>query len=640
MPTFAAGVGPGTYVQVDFEPAAQVLPTTFVTALIGKTSLDKPTTKTLLRNDASLFTVDLNTDGSVAAGVSEATEGRRRDLLDTVDDVSLDTNGDPLVSSIIDVTGAQRLEGVDGEWVAMKTGALSTDKVHIEWIARYRSSPGLNTITSLNDSPIVVAAAGAGFVTELARITEEDGWTNQTNFPNATDGDHTVTLARDGAGVYSLQLDLTTAVTITAGTGFFEGQIGVGANTVKFRLDRDRLSSLGLTVSNSFTNNVAITTSGPAAGSSVAGGAYDVDNFGTQYAVGYQKPKDADDLDPVTFDNIRAAQGFHGALVATSTTDSLSFGVVPYFRAGGGPVVLAPMRDILIDPTDGFDLTNDAGYVSAVEDALEALEEVAEVTCIVVLSPTETGSFRPGILSAVKSHVLTMGILTAAKPRMGIMGARANTVTEAVFTNNARALGESHLFYVAPATAPLTTGGSTKLGDGSSIAAAVAGIHSNPSIHAGLNISGRSVTVFDDIADPFTDAQKNRMGEINGVCVISKKSGTPTIRHFVTSVAGSSSPLLVEGKVTRLEIDLRKALQQMLDAVLVNTPFIRGEAENRARSFINQYFQQRQADQVISRGEIIKVAQNPTEPRQLDIEVAVQPVFDLNWISLKITLQV
>ena len=106
-PTFAPDyTEPGTYTQVILEPTPVALTPAFVTALIGRTSSDKPATTEILRNEVNdiFFEIDQLTRvikaGVDSIGGSAVVEPPRMDLLKVVlvqgDISSIDTITDEL----------------------------------------------------------------------------------------------------------------------------------------------------------------------------------------------------------------------------------------------------------------------------------------------------------------------------------------------------------------------------------------------------------------------------------------------------------------------------------------------------------------------------------------------------------------
>jgi hypothetical protein len=636
--TFAPGyVRPGTYVEVKFAPTPNVIVPPFITALIGRTSSSKPATTTLIRNAADGTRVFFDNDGFVASGV-DADEFIRRDFVDTYDNVAK-SSGVVVLSSVIDSLGTGHLKGSSESWVSFNSGVTASDTVYVEWVAKYYIPAATGGVFS--------GSMSSGQLVSIAGVTQEDqtvggvSFSDQTTEISAVDGDHVMVLTNT-AGTYTLAWDGgTPSAGFISTDPVFEAVLdgSPSQGQIKVLVDPSKVAALGLAPSSSATNIVRVSTAGPASGTSTVTGAYSVGNHGVSFTLAYGKPKTSVDFASRRWDDITALQSFHGVIDASTGTDYLSLGALPYFTAGGGPVFAVPLKDkaitgISTDP----DLTNDSGYVEAVRQALELLESEDEVACVIVLSPTEpagNGNFRPDILNYVKSHCINMSSTSKRKPRMAVLGAVANETNESVFISAAQALSTNRVVYLAPATATLNAGGRTFTVDGSTMAAALAGIMSRPDINAGEPISGKPFDAFSDVPDPFTETQKNRMAAA-GTTIIEKQGGATKVRHFLTT--DPSNVLLSEAKVTRIEIDYRKTIVQALDAVMINTRFT-PSVIGTLKSIIGQISDSKVTAQVINDFRIIKVAVNPIEPRQLDVEIAIQPTLDLNWIFIQATFQ-
>jgi hypothetical protein len=640
-------VKPGTYVNVVFQNRPPSSPPPFVAALIGRTSADKPTSKTLVRNSVPSQTVTYDPDTNVITVTSgDVDETARRDILQT-DDSDITSLG---ANSILtdDVSFQQYFWGYEADWVRADAAPL---KAYIEWILDYG-------VVAVGTSPIFAGKANAGtFIIQLARATGDPNFVDSvftTECPPVSldEGLHNTSggfRLNKAAAVYTLAIDGGTPVTITTG-----GQAITGADSVvrhrytvsqavgkdvEILVDRTQLlATFGTLPDADYDNNVTLITRGPLAGT--GSDPLNIRTIGTKYDIAYKVNKALSDFVPVAFDNLADLQEFHGTTIdATTKNDALSVGAAPYFSQGGLTVYTVPLKDKVLLGTDGYDLDEPtgSGYVAAVEDALTLLEDVAIVSMILPLSPSEPingGNYRPGILNAVLSHVNRMSAIAMGKPRMSIMGARAGTTDENVFITAATTMSSNRIVYMAPATASLAIGSVTKIVDGSLIASAVAGILSS-GVNAGEPISSKQLTAFIDIPDPFTRVQKDRIGGTYGVTVVEKDNGASVIRHFLTT--NPSSSLTAEGKITVIEIDVRRSLEAGLNATLINTRLVNGQTIGSARTIIGLILNQKIAVQIINAFEIIKLEKDPLEPRQLNVELAIRPVFDLNWIYIKAT---
>ena len=389
---------------------------------------------------------------------------------------------------------------------------------------------------------------------------------------------------------------------------------------------------------------ITITTAGPRVG---YGGSLGVvpppGTEGTKYTVNYRYAKQVSDLKPQLFTSLNALQEVHGTIDVNTTNDSLSYGAALYFSEGGGSLYTMPLRSKEIDPL-GYDLSINASFEAAVAEALIALENVADVCNVVVLSPTEPdgatvhpGTFRSQIFSNLKGHCNRMSTITEAKPRMAITGARANTINPEKFIAGGEAGLDRHMVYLAPATASVSISGKTFLADGSSIAAALAGILSNPAYNAGEPITKKQITAFASIPDPFTREDKNIIAG-KGVTVIEQQLGGPTVRHFLST--DMRLVLSQEAKVMRIEIDIRRSLKIALDSTLIGTRKISGETVATAGLIVSSVLNGKKAVGVIERFLPPDVHFDAAEPRQLDIDVLIKPTLDIDWIKITATFTV
>jgi hypothetical protein len=360
--------------------------------------------------------------------------------------------------------------------------------------------------------------------------------------------------------------------------------------------------------------------------------------------VRYQTKKTVSDFVPQRFDSLADVQALHGTVDASTPNDHLAVGAEVYFNEGGQSVWIVPLKDaLIIGSTDGYDLDESTGsrYVAAVQAALLQLENVAEVGMVVPLSPTEAmgaGNFRPGILNAVLSHVNKMSAVTEAKPRMAMLGALAGATQESVFTGTASMANSNRIVYMAPASATLQINGLTRVVDGSVIAAALAGILSS-GINAGEPILHKQLTSFIDIPDPFTRTQKNRIAETFGVTIIEKQNGAFVVRHFLTT--NTTTSLMAEAKVTIIAIDVSRSLKAGLDATVIGMRQVGSTTISTVRKMIGMILDGKVSARIIEpQYEIVSVAQDPNEPRQLNARIGVIPVLDVDWIYCDVTFQI
>jgi hypothetical protein len=224
-----------------------------------------------------------------------------------------------------------------------------------------------------------------------------------------------------------------------------------------------------------------------------------------------------------------------------------------------------------------------------------------------------------------------MNAQTGGKPRMAILGARANTTNEKTFTESAAYAKSENVVYVAPGTATKTINGFTKLLNGSTISAALAGICSDPQYNAGEPITGKAFTMFDSIVDPFSGRlQRNRVAQA-GVCLIETIDGTTQVRHFLST--DQTSKLTGEAKVAKIKIDTRRVVRQTLNATVINRR-MSNETVSLAASLLGTVLSQKVRDGVINAYNIVSILINSVDPTQLDVSVEIKPTLDLDYVNV------
>lgn len=650
-PSFAPSyVGPGTYTKVTYQNVPPTALPPFVTALIGRTSGDKPTTATLVRNAVAsqILIVDTTTGVISISSTPDLDETMRRDRLtdDNTSIVTLDNT-----SVIVDgETFQQYFNGFDNDWVRTDVSA----KTYIEWITDY----GVKTVST---APIFIGKAGVGSLPILlARAATDPLFATPATVVPVTIPDGVaifrlsltfavnpgpctaalLSVKGPGATTFSTPQSVLAGGEISIldnGTGGSSGLVRVRVDNAKFTLAN--FPNVGVLPVN-YDNTVTLSTHGPRIGTATV--PTDQRALGSKYDLSYQAVKTISDFVPQAFDSLAILQAIHGAVGLNTAVDFLSVGAYPYFNEGGQTVYTVPLKDKdIVGTTDGYDLdeSTGVGYTAAVEDALVQLENIADVTLVIVLSPSEAigaGNFRPGILNAVLSHVNRMSSTPSRKPRMAILGAVAGATNESIFSGTASAARSPRIVYLAPSTATLQLSGFSKIADGSTIAAALAGILSS-GIDAGEPIMKKRFVSFVDIPDPFTLTQKNRLAGTYGLTIIEKVGGVPTIRDFLTTDV--TNTLTANGKVTILEIDIRKSLQSTLDATVIGTRLVGQESLGEIRRMVQFVLERKRTAQIIKSGEIVNITIDPTVPDQVNVDVRVVPVFDTKWVYVNTVFQ-
>jgi hypothetical protein len=491
--------------------------------------------------------------------------------------------------------------------------------------------------TPATDKLFAGAAGDDNTVIQLARGTADEQFATPASVTPTTLSEgvgHVITLTFDGATTYTVTLDGGTPIVMvspTAGT-FVEGALtgaGLFAGEIAWaRVNVDAMSAM-ITTGTTYTNNIQVITRGPRIGTAVTG--VDQEAYGGVYAMEYNVKKTIADFVPALFDNHADVKTYHGAITDAMSTDYLSWGSKPYFDMGGNTVYIVPLKDYSILGTgyEIYDLSTDGGYQAAIEDALELLKDIPEVTCVLPLAPVEK-NYRPGIVNAVKNHVNQMSSTVNNKPRISILGARSGNTFESTIKDAVQYIKDRRFVYPSISTATKTIDSFTKTCNGATIASSIAGLLSS-GIDAGTPISGKTITAFDSITDPFTRTQKDRLGEVYGACVIENQGGVPTIVHFLST--DTTDTLTSEAKVAVIETDIRNTLTSALNKLIINTRFT-PQTIGTVSSLIGMLLAQKTTIGVIEDFKIVSVVRNTTEARQLDVKLQVLPMLDVNWLYI------
>lgn len=246
------------------------------------------------------------------------------------------------------------------------------------------------------------------------------------------------------------------------------------------------------------------------------------------------------------------------------------------------------------------------------------------------------------MLTQVRDHCLSASSVTEGRPRFAIMGAPVTTdaATDAVgiYTNTCQGINSDLVTYIS-ATSFLTNNYDfgTKSLDGSFIAAMVAGVNANPNFDAAEPMSGKQLVVNGVINDIFSKYQKNVMAGAGG-CVVDNENGNVTIRDFVTT--DSADVLGNTGEVPKITMVVRTTLQVSLKALYINTRNLGPETYARITSTCNQLLQGFVNQNILRNFNVVSVVTDPTDARQINVTLSVQPTLSIKWIYLTLNVNI
>ena len=291
-----------------------------------------------------------------------------------------------------------------------------------------------------------------------------------------------------------------------------------------------------------------------------------------------------------------------------------------------------------------LDLTAEPGLFTATQQALKFLESV-DAYVIVPLFPIVSGGINTSILPIVAAHVALQRGLTIQKWRVAILSAQKNTDTgtnpEAKYVTTAKALfaaagtGDDRvanaLAYVSPGTGKVTYGGISYTLDGYAMAAAIAGIMTNPALAASSPISGKPLSGFSEIKDRFNPTQIKLMGNA-GVLMIDSEMGAPAPIMDLTT--DQTNAVLSQLKFTRAADYVAKSLRTILRSMYTNVNNLGQDTLAAIGTSIKMILQQMAWLHIINDFSAPSVVKDSLDPRQVNVGLNIQLVPDVSWIYI------
>jgi hypothetical protein len=336
----------------------------------------------------------------------------------------------------------------------------------------------------------------------------------------------------------------------------------------------------------------------------------------------YPIAKTAADYEPLLFSDLNTVYAVYGEPDPDGTggiVNKISAGADIFFSNGGG--LLACVQTLGDTQTD-------------YQAGLDRLRN-SDVYCIVPLLETNA-TINPAFKTYVATHVNTMSSTTERRERIALLGgpvdADDKTDIEASVTaymSFIDAINEARIGYVVPSSASLGVSSITYPVGGPYIACAIAGIMCNPTYTSGEPISGKTVARISELGDIYTRYQKNRMAGVGGL-VVENNNGTYRVRHALST--NTATAITSELKITKIKDYIAKTMRNSLDATYINTRNVGAETVQSIKASVRLLLEGVISIRDIVSYENITVAQDPTEPRQINVSFQIRPTWDINWI--------
>jgi hypothetical protein len=272
------------------------------------------------------------------------------------------------------------------------------------------------------------------------------------------------------------------------------------------------------------------------------------------------------------------------------------------------------------------DIVDDNNIRLAINNTKE-LVNGSQGWCLVYLKGVDEND---SIVSFIKQYLADMNNPLTKQERMALLGVKATTTDYTKVVTLTSGTLDRRIGIVANPFATITGIGQL---DGSYIAAAISGIITNPNYDPGEPISGKALSVFDSVEDPYLRHEKRIMGGA-GAIIIEKQGVDNKIVHYLSTKVDDI--IDSELKVIKQEDDLKKTLRSTLQSALVNIRKV-GTGKNVisiADSLVNLILSAKVDLTSIGAYKNLEIRFNPNEARELQISFLYAPTLDTNWVTI------
>jgi len=348
---------------------------------------------------------------------------------------------------------------------------------------------------------------------------------------------------------------------------------------------------------------------------------------GQKYYVTFVAPKNADDYEPALFADQNLIEDIYGdsnTLSGGNPTHTLSLGSKIMKENGSGFVWCCQA-----------DVSN--GVISGFEAALDRLRIVTPWV-IVPMLPISDSSYLE-LIAYSKAHIVATSNEIENKYRTIILGGQKDlddktdkSSSISSYLDIFAALTSARIPYIVSSKCQRLVGDTLIDLDGCYLAAAVAGVATNPNYDAGEPLSGKSIVGFTDVSSSiYLNSELNYLAQYGGM-IIEKDGISFTIRHALTTDTTNAGTQ--EFKVTKIQDYVADTVRTALNKAFVNTRNTGGPTYASMKTMIEMLLGSMMPHIIVDK-QNIDAKQNSIEPRQIDVRFGIKPTWDTNWIYVE-----
>lgn len=340
---------------------------------------------------------------------------------------------------------------------------------------------------------------------------------------------------------------------------------------------------------------------------------------GVTYTLNYQRAKVTADYVPKTFFDLQSVIDEYGPIEMDDDGDvvnSIPLAASLAFQNGASAIM-----GMQIDPSVVPDLV-------AFQQAIDKLQAV-DLNIVVALNPD------PNLQNHIQEHIDQMSAVTEQKFRTALIGV-PQTTTMSQAQTYATGLADRRLAIVWPPQSQVQLQNETDLTDLDStyMAAAIAGLRTNPAFDVAEPLLRKAIFGFVSITDTLLRTQKNVLANA-GVMIVESQSGTLRVRDGLTTDLTTADS--AEYSVTEI-IDFTADLaKNFLNAAFIGTKLL-NETPGLMKASLNIILQSLIDNKILNDFTDVTVVVNNIDPRQLDVSFRIAPIFPVKWILIQFTI--
>lgn len=346
---------------------------------------------------------------------------------------------------------------------------------------------------------------------------------------------------------------------------------------------------------------------------------------GSVYYINYDAPKTEEYYLPQECYDLEEVINIAGPLVLEDgSLNEITLASQIAFENGANKVTFAQ-----VDETNG-------GYTETNWKA--ALKQMEDVKVNVIVAPGATTTSMQNLLL---NHVTNMSSYTERSERIGFICSTSDNISEIVAQAQGKASDRMVLMF--PPTCQVNIAddnGNEKVYDINStyLGAAICGLMTNVDRDEASPITWQNLAGFYGLDGKFYKDSKYNTLTSGGVCCVFNNNGVIKVNQAVTT--NTSSVDKIELSVRNIKDTIQYQSRQLMEKNFVGTKLFIDEIVPKAKSLLDNFCQQKVADEVMNAYGDIAVAQSKDDPRVLLISFKFAPIFTLTWVDLTYSINI